>query len=556
MKFRFAAITLALAAAPGCITTDDPATSIEAQDLYVDGNHVWPGDGISVCWENPTQQNATEREWTRAAVAAAWPQHAAVDFYGWGACSSGQKGIRIQIDDSGPRTLGLGNQLDGVSQGMLLNFTFANWSTSCQQSRQFCIEAIAVHEFGHALGFAHEQNRSDTPNWCNQEQGSDGTYTIGDWDLDSVMNYCNPDWNGNGQLSATDIAGVRQVYGTRYRWESMGGGVINPEVGVNQDGRLELFVTGPTGIPHQKWENSPNSGNYYGGWYNMGGGLIGTMTVGRYADGRQVLFGRGGGNALYRNEQTAINSGWSGWIYMGGSITDPVVARAGDGRLELVARNASDGSLARIGQNGPYGAWGSWQTISGPVASRPSIARNQDGRLEMAVRGVNGDLLILWQTAVNGGWSAPYSLGGGIIGAPEAASNKDGRVQIFVVGGNNALYEIHQTQPNCCWSGYSYLGGWAQADTLRAGRNADGRLELFARGQDGTAHHMWQVSPGGAFSGWFTRGLAIEGRPAVANSPDGRLELFARGTDGALWHTWQTQVSGKWTCHGDARLCP
>ena len=41
-----------------------------------------------------------------------------------------------------------------VRDGMVLNFTFRNWGRSCQAGRKACIELIAVHEFGHAIGYA------------------------------------------------------------------------------------------------------------------------------------------------------------------------------------------------------------------------------------------------------------------------------------------------------------------------------------------------------------------------------------------------------------------
>ncbi|WPB75461.1 FG-GAP-like repeat-containing protein [Archangium violaceum] len=198
------------------MTSAEPRQSLasEASELYVDTTSLWSSPVISVCWENLSAANDTERAWVKNAAEGTWGHVSRVDFIGWGECTSASPGIRIRIADTGPHVKQLGSRLDGFVNGMELNFTFGNWSPSCQFDREFCIRTIAVHEFGHALGFAHEQNRPDRPSTCTEPaQGSNGNLMIGAWDLHSVMNYCNPNWSGNGQLSATDIAGVIQLYG-------------------------------------------------------------------------------------------------------------------------------------------------------------------------------------------------------------------------------------------------------------------------------------------------------------------------------------------------------
>lgn len=105
---------------------------------------------------------------------------------------------------------------------MVLNFS---WSSCPREYGRVgggpsysCTGIVAVHEFGHALGFAHEQNRPDTPRWCRRHQGASGDMMIGTWDAGSVMNYCNPRWNGDGNLSPGDIQAGRTIYG----WQNGG----------------------------------------------------------------------------------------------------------------------------------------------------------------------------------------------------------------------------------------------------------------------------------------------------------------------------------------------
>jgi hypothetical protein len=176
----------------------------------------WPQPTIFVCWENPSPQYSHEMDIVRQEVADTWEKVSQLRFLGWQQCAQNNRGIRILIDDSGPHTQGLGQALNGQRNGMVLNFTFANWSPSCQSTRDFCIKAIAGHEFGHAIGFAHEQNRPDVPGECREpKQGPNGDTLLTPYDPHSIMNYCNAKYNNNGQLSSLDINAVQQLYGSR-----------------------------------------------------------------------------------------------------------------------------------------------------------------------------------------------------------------------------------------------------------------------------------------------------------------------------------------------------
>ncbi len=194
---------------------DSPNPHVEKW-AYVLMTSVWPDPVVYVCWENPSDADTEERQWVKDAVTRTWQEASALEFKGWGPCAERVRGIRMLIEDSGPHVVALGRGLDNVPNGMVLNFTFDRWSTTCKKDeaqRQECIESIAVHEFGHAIGFAHEQNRPDAPGECaKRRSGSDGDKLLTPYDPHSVMNYCNPVYNNDGVLSDLDAQAVAELY--------------------------------------------------------------------------------------------------------------------------------------------------------------------------------------------------------------------------------------------------------------------------------------------------------------------------------------------------------
>lgn len=183
----------------------------ESSKLYVRSSRIWTDSQIPVCWTNDGFEN--EKKWVRNEITNTWQSVAGVTFTGWGLCTSDvNSGIVITPGTANVVSDGLGETGDGTSP-MELDFSASpetRWTRCINNSlsREECIRATSIHEFGHSLAFAHEHLRADETGCTADDRGTYGDTTLTPYDEISIMNYCG-DATG---LSEFDILGAQICY--------------------------------------------------------------------------------------------------------------------------------------------------------------------------------------------------------------------------------------------------------------------------------------------------------------------------------------------------------
>jgi hypothetical protein len=231
---------LALACAcqgPGDVATEWPVESATSP-LYR-SDIIWPasGDGvhrIQTCFQASAQGHpdfVARAAEIRYLLEMSWSRFGKIEFTGFGNCA-GSTDFVVKIG----HVAGASGADGGFKQNANVNVNF--------DGSHFAF--LVIHEFGHTLGFAHEQHRLEgwnfdaagnptTHKFCAFLDPNDPAHKplstapggipdweeIGPYDLMSVTHYFkeagddpNPECNvPRLRLSAGDISGVQQIYG-------------------------------------------------------------------------------------------------------------------------------------------------------------------------------------------------------------------------------------------------------------------------------------------------------------------------------------------------------
>jgi hypothetical protein len=191
--------------------------------------------------------------------------------------------------------------------------------------------------------------------------------------------------------------------------------VYQVQIAQNADGRLEVFVGRGDGLTMHAWQVALNSAWSNWGFLNLPPSRH-FFAVGVNADGRLELF-LPFDDALAHVWQTRPNGAWSGAAALF-TYPDPgddwyVFPAAGfnaDGRVEVYV-DLPD-ALYHVWQTAPNAGWGAPRQLdSADPTAIWGVGRNPDGRQEIFYATRSGGLGHRWQLSPNGAWSPFTFLG-------------------------------------------------------------------------------------------------------------------------------------------------
>ncbi len=469
------------------------------------GAVMWTQNGnhVPMCWHQLNQfRSASEANGAKAFVVQTiqdgWASLLNLKL-SWVDCptSGSEKHVRVMLRSGDPSTNGTTLKAGMATlstaaertvpppkdpPGLLMGFP-ANWNQNDQTRANF--RSLILHEFGHVLGFDHEQVRPDGPKGgsCYNNALPSAT-SIGPLDPKSIMgwSYCT---EALGALSPDDVRAARSVYGTGRSGSN----------DFNGDGRGDIL-----------WHNASTGETQV--WFMSGASRIGRATI---TDGtRPILIG-------------------APWNIVGSRDFN------GDRKSDVLWYNSATGETQlwfmdghRLAGRGTIlGENGSAVFIGPPWSIVGTNDMNGDGRSD-----------IIWHNSSTGETQVWFMNGHRLIGRATVLGENGSPALVgspFRIAGTNDMNG--DGRPDIVW--HNSATGETQLWFMN-GHRLTGRATVFGENgnpafvgspfrivgtndfnQDGRADILWHNSSTGEAQIWFMKGRSLIRRASVEAVLDG-----------------------------------